>query len=522
MLHKGYNKITNYSFYVELNENQNNSKSKDSNNRTETFNLTNKQEESNNDQNYLKAKKESLILHSDYHHFRIRNSWLELLINPTKINQSEFKGFLNLVLVLLITYCFTLPISNYYRKGYLFKMGLFYRMFEDFSVLYIIWPLFHIWTYTAYLHEIMILKKYPKFLCYMFNIISEYGILFYATYRCLDSDLKTPPTLYILTQAFVHFFKMHSYTYTNRDYRENYNKYCRLVKEGKISEKKFDKVNYNNNSSNNSGEENKKINFPQQKEDQAETEEKNEFELISSYPNNINFKNFFYFLLAPTFCYQESYPSSGEFKPVYFTLKTMKAFFCLTLMYYIYSESIEPVLPNILNTPLLLLLIDLYFPIALFCLIHFGFIFECILPGYAEMATFGDRQFYDDWWNSTDLAEFNRRWNKIVHMFLHRHVYLECRNRYKLSKLASTSMTFIVSAVLHEYVMCMLIKLFRPILFVMMMVQIPLITIGKKFLKNTTFGNLFFWFSNMLGVNLLFIIYNREYYAHFKTTHVLH
>lgn len=399
-------------------------------------------------------------------------------------------------------------------------MGLFYRMFKDLSILYLIWPLFHFWTYTAYLHEVMILKKFPKFVCYMFNIISQYGILFYATYRCLDSDLQTPPTIYTLTQALVHFFKMHSYTYTNRDYRENYNKYCRLVKEGKISQKHFDSVNSNFNNSNNSGDEKRKLNNSEKTEFQTTKED--EFKLISSYPNNINLKNFFYFLIVPTFCYQESYPSSGEFRPVYFTLKVLKAFFCLTLIYYIYSESIEPVLPKILNTPLLLLLIELYFPVTSFCLLKFYLIFECILPGYAELATFGDRQFYDDWWNSTDLAEFNRRWNKIVHMFLHRHVYLECRNRYKLSKLASTSMTFIVSAILHEYVLCVLIKIFRPMMFVLMMSQIPLITIGRKFLKNTTFGNLFFWFSNLLGVNLIFIIYNREYFAYFKTTHESH
>jgi sterol O-acyltransferase len=279
-----------------------------------------------------------------------------------------------------------------------------------------------------------------------------------------------------------------------------------LVKEKKISEKKFN-LEKDLNNSNSSGDENKK------------PKEAAEFKLISSYPQNINYKNFFYFLLAPTFCYQETYPSSGEFRPVYFILKLLKAFFCLTLIYYVYSESIEPVLFNLLTTPLLMLLIELYFPITLFCLICFYLIFECILAGYAELANFGDRQFYDDWWNSTDLAEFNRRWNKIVHMFLHRHVYLECRNRYNLSKLASTSITFIVSAILHEYVLCILIKLFRPMMFVLMMVQIPLITVGRKYFKNTTFGNLFFWFSNLLGINLIFIIYNREYFTYYEIKH---
>ncbi len=226
-------------------------------------------------------EKETLMLHSDYHNFKIRNSWLDLLIKQTKINQSEFKGFLNLVIVLLITYCFTLPISNYFKKGYFFKMELFDRMFKDLFILYFIWPLFHIWTYTAYLHEIMIIKRFPRFFCYMFNIISQYGLLFYVTYRCLNSRLPTPPTLYTITQGLIHFFKMHSYTMTNRDYRENYIRLIKLKKNGKIDE---------------NGKLYNKDDTLYANENQKNTENDIGLEHISSYPNNINFKNFFYLL----------------------------------------------------------------------------------------------------------------------------------------------------------------------------------------------------------------------------------
>lgn len=408
---------------------------------------------------------------NNYHEFILRESWLELLTDKTKINESEFKGFFNLTIVLFIFYCFTLPIMNYYKKGYFFKLGLFYRMFDDLSVLYIIWPLFHFWTYSAFVHQKMILKGYPRFICNIFNFVSGYGILVFSTFYCLKYDLSTSSTTYVLVQSIIHFFKMHSFTYTNRDYRENMINY----KKSKENENKDQLV-----------------------------------KLISSYPDNINLRNFFYFLLAPTLCYQESYPSSGKFKLNYFILKSLKALFCLTLLYYIYTEAIEHNLNDILITPLPVLVIEIYVPITFICLILFYLIFECILPGFAELACFGDRQFYDDWWNSTDLNEFNRKWNKIVHMFLHRHVFLECKNRLKLGTKLSIFLTFIISAILHEFVLCVLIKLFKPYMFFMMLIQIPLMPLGGKYLKKTTFGNLFFWFSNMLGVALLFILYNRE------------
>jgi sterol O-acyltransferase len=35
---------------------------------------------------------------------------------------------------------------------------------------------------------------------------------------------------------------------------------------------------------------------------------------------------------------------------------------------------------------------------------------------------FADRNFYDDWWNSSSFDQFARKWNKPVHEFLLRHV----------------------------------------------------------------------------------------------------
>jgi len=271
---------------------------------------------------------------------------------------------------------------------------------------------------------------------------------------------------FTLIQCIIHFFKMHSYTLQNRNYRENY-----------LSHKKNDSNSLN-----------------------------------SSYPNNINLKNFIYFLKAPTFVYEESYPQTNKFRLSYLLMKILYAFASLILLYYIYTEHMEIYLKDLVKTQFFLIMIKLYLPCTIFVMILFFLIFECVLPGYAEIACFADRQFYDDWWNSTDLEEFNRKWNKIVHEFLYRHVYVECIRRYKLSKNFSRFITFFFSALLHEYCLCMIVKMVRPILLGLMIIQLPLIYIGKKYFKNTTFGNYFFWFSIVFGMPLLFILYNREYF----------
>lgn len=290
-----------------------------------------------------------------------------------------------------------------------------------------------------------------------------------TTIICLITNLCTSHKMFTLTQCMIHFFKMHSYTVQNRDYRENM-----------LLHKKDDNV-----------------------------------ELISTYPKNINFQIFFYFLKAPTFVYEEKYPQTEKFRLTYFLMKLLYAFAALIVLYYIYTDHMEIHLKDLLTENLFVLIIKLYLPCIIWAMILFFLIFECILPGYAEIACFADRQFYDDWWNSTDLEEFNRKWNKIVHEFLYRHVYVECIKRYKLSKNVAKFVTFFFSAALHEYCLCMIFKMIRPILLGLMIWQIPLIFIGKRYLKNTTFGNYFFWFSIVFGVSLLFVLYNKEYYLVF-------
>ncbi len=47
------------------------------------------------------------------------------------------------------------------------------------------------------------------------------------------------------------------------------------------------------------------------------------------YPENINLKNFNYFLFAPTLCYEVEYPRSGPFRPWYAFSKAINAGGCL-------------------------------------------------------------------------------------------------------------------------------------------------------------------------------------------------
>ena len=81
--------------------------------------------------------------------------------------------------------------------------------------------------------------------------------------------------------------------------------------------------------------------------------------------------------------------------------------------------------------------------------------------------SFADREFYQDWWNSTSWDQFSRKWNKPVHTFLLRHVYASTMSGFKLSRTSATFVTFLLSALCHELVMAVVTKKIRPYLFLM-------------------------------------------------------
>lgn len=151
--------------------------------------------------------------------------------------------------------------------------------------------------------------------------------------------------------------------------------------------------------------------------------------------------------------------------------------------------------------------------------------------GFAELSYFADREFCQDWWNSTSWDEFARKWNKPVHTFLLRHVYASSRTGLRLGRWGATFFTFLLSALCHELVMAVVSKKIRPYLFLMQvsgdaaaagcvtlkgtenatsshqMIQLPMIVISRlPFIKrNRTLGNIIFWVGLMFGFRESFL-----------------
>ncbi|EJF64108.1 MBOAT-domain-containing protein [Dichomitus squalens] len=226
------------------------------------------------------------------------------------------------------------------------------------------------------------------------------------------------------------------------------------------------------------------------------------------WPANVSLRDFAWYQLTPTLVYELEYPRTERIRPLYVFEKTVAFFGTFALLYTIVETFIIPLTPTP-DQSFVRSLLDLSMPFMISYLLLFYIIFECICNGFAELSYFADRNFYDDWWNSTSWDEFSRKWNKPVHTFLLRHVYASTMSSYKLSRQSAMFLTFLLSAAAHELVMAVVTKKIRFYLFVLQIAQIPLIAIGRipAIRRNKLLGNLVFWLGLYAGFPLLCVAY---------------
>ncbi|KLT39548.1 MBOAT-domain-containing protein [Cutaneotrichosporon oleaginosum] len=228
------------------------------------------------------------------------------------------------------------------------------------------------------------------------------------------------------------------------------------------------------------------------------------------WPQNVTYKHFIEFMFFPTLVYQLEYPRTSTMRPLFVLEKVFATFGTFSLIYTVTEHYIMPYSPkpgdNLIQT-----FAQLAIPMIINFLLIFYIIFECVCTGFAELSYFADREFYQDWWNSTSWDEFSRKWNKPVHTFLLRHVYASSRHGLRLGRWGATFFTFLLSALCHELVMAVVSKKIRPYLFLMQMIQLPMIMISRlpAVKRNRTLGNIIFWAGLMLGFPLLEICYLR-------------
>ncbi|KAK2144501.1 hypothetical protein LSH36_750g00044 [Paralvinella palmiformis] len=237
---------------------------------------------------------------------------------------------------------------------------------------------------------------------------------------------------------------------------------------------------------------------------------------LVSYPDNLTLSDLYYFMFAPTLCYELNFPRSERIRKRFLAKRIFEMIFFPGLIVGLVQQWIVPLVMNS-RIPfqeldlgrMLERLLKLAVPNHLIWLIFFYWFFHSCLNTTAEILKFGDRVFYRDWWNAESIKMFWKNWNIPVHRWATRHVYkpLVCSG---YSPSAAGVVVFFISAFFHEYLVSVPLRMFRLWAFMGMLGQIPLAYLTQC--MDQKLGNMIVWLSLVIGQPIAVLMYYHDYY----------
>lgn len=227
---------------------------------------------------------------------------------------------------------------------------------------------------------------------------------------------------------------------------------------------------------------------------------------------------FTYYFFAPTFIYQDSYPRTSRIDWSFAIARLLEVVGVMFFMANIHERYIEPNFQNfgkeqITPGDLVVKLFSMILPGFLIFLSGFYCVLHAWLNFTAEVLRFSDRMYYKDWWTAHNYDSFYRNWNVVVHDWLYEYIYKDMFHYvFRGSKTASSITVFLVSAIIHEYILSIGLRFFLPVMFSFFgVLGVIVVFLTRK--VNRTAGNLFLWFSLSLGNGLMVSLYAMESYA---------
>nr|XP_033788917.1 diacylglycerol O-acyltransferase 1 [Geotrypetes seraphini] len=237
-----------------------------------------------------------------------------------------------------------------------------------------------------------------------------------------------------------------------------------------------------------------------------------------SYPGNLKYRDVYYFVFAPTLCYELNFPRSSRIRKRFLLRRLLEMLFFMQLLIGLIQQWMVPTIQNSMKpfrdmdyTRMIERLLKLAVPNHFIWLIFFYWFFHSCLNFVAELMQFGDREFYRDWWNAETVTYFWQNWNIPVHRWCLRHFYKPMMKR-GVSKWMAQTAVFLASAFFHEYLVSVPLKMFRLWAFMGMMSQIPLAWFVAKFLRGN-YGNAAVWMLLIIGQPITVLMYVHDYYV---------
>nr|XP_046913001.1 sterol O-acyltransferase 1-like [Dermatophagoides farinae] len=310
----------------------------------------------------------------------------------------------------------------------------------------------------------------------IYGCISIFGILIYCTYSVLINDIKLTGSFSLLLEMTRLLMKSHSFFVEKKDLYIDKETLACLISQ----------------------------------------EPKNIYRSFWSLSSRAQFWKFIYYLFAPTLLYRDSYPRTKKIRwicAVNFGLQfilTVLLMFYLTYQGFVVNLKKTGIEPLVLNFKLLYQIIA--YGIILYWL-FFYFFFHAYLNFTAELLRFGDRHYYDDFWNSKSAQEYFRKWNHVVQQWLYVYIFIPIDNRFHNRVLTNVAV-FITSALVHEYIIGFTLRFFFPVNLIAMIVLTQSVYFMEKFNLIKTINH--FLIVSIVTWSIMVAIFIIEWYSRIK------
>ncbi|CAD6193928.1 unnamed protein product [Caenorhabditis auriculariae] len=242
------------------------------------------------------------------------------------------------------------------------------------------------------------------------------------------------------------------------------------------------------------------------------------YEMARLYPSTLTLSNLYYFMLAPTLCYELKFPRTHRIRKHFLLKRIVEVVFLGFLIAALIQQWMVPTVHNSMGplsemefTRCLERLLKLAVPNHVIWLIFFYSTFHSLLNLIAEVLRFADREFYRDFWNAETVSYFWKTWNIPVHRWALRHIYMPM-TRNNWSKSSAVFAVFFVSAFFHEYLVSVPLQMFRIWALMGMLAQVPLSFVTDRIVKGGRAGNVVVWLSLIVGQPLAILMYVHDWY----------
>ncbi|XP_030586435.1 diacylglycerol O-acyltransferase 1-like [Archocentrus centrarchus] len=238
---------------------------------------------------------------------------------------------------------------------------------------------------------------------------------------------------------------------------------------------------------------------------------------------HLTFRDLYYFLLAPTLCYQRGFPRTPKVRINKLLHRLLEMVVVVQIMVGIVQQWIEPMFrrseisfSSMAITTRVEHLVGLVAPTHFLWLLFF-FLSHSYLNFCAELLRFGDRHFYGDWWNARTLIAFWKNWNIPFQKWCHRHIYIWLVER-NVSPSHAELLVFLMSAALCECMIALPLHSCRLWIFLLMVFELLVaVFLGDYFQGN--YGNGLVWLLLLLGPPLAVTTY---FHDHYIRLHLIH